>query len=345
MTLLYFILILGLTVFIHELGHFIFAKRNGVHCYEFSLGMGPKLYSFRRKNDETEYSLRLLPIGGYVQMAGEEIDEDLDVPKEKRMQSKTIWQRFKIIVAGAFNNFYLGIFLLFLLGLIYGSPSTKPYVGAVDEAYNAYKVNIRSGDLVLSMNDKKVKTIDDVMLQFELVKDGTPIKFKIQDTSGNIKSVTVVPTKTDNKENPYIYGLSLESKTGTGIINAVKYSFSKFASIYRSMINVFANLFTGKLGLNSLSGPVGIYNVVGEQAKSGFQNILYLTAFISINVGFVNLIPFPAFDGGRALFLIIEKIRKKPLSPKVENTIHSLGFVLLMGLIVVITIQDIIKLF
>src|SRR5574344_1051051 len=105
MTLIYFILILGLTVFIHELGHFIFAKRSGVYCYEFSLGMGPKLYSFKRKNDETTYSLRLLPIGGYVQMAGEEVEVDENIPVKRRMQSKTVWQRFKIVVAGALNNF------------------------------------------------------------------------------------------------------------------------------------------------------------------------------------------------------------------------------------------------
>ena len=111
------------------------------------------------------------------------------------------------------------------------------------------------------------------------------------------------------------------------------------------MGKIIGSLFTGRLGLDSLSGPVGIYQVVGEQRKAGFENIMYLTAYISINVGFVNLIPFPAFDGGRALFLIIEKIRKKPVKREVENTIHSIGFVLLMILVVVITIKDVIKLF
>lgn len=346
MTIIYFILILGITVFVHELGHFIFAKRNGVHCYEFSLGMGPKLYSFNRKNDETTYSIRLLPIGGYVQMAGEEIEEDEKIPKEKRMQSKTVWQRFKIVVAGALNNFILGIILLFLMALFYGSPETKPYVESADTNYNAYKLGLREGDLITKVNNKKVHTIDDVLLEFELVKDGDPIKFTVLDTSNNTKTMTVKPTKVENDDDvSYVYGLSLTSKTNHGFINAVKYSFTKFASIYRSMVNVICNLFTGNLGLGSLSGPVGIYNVVGEQAKIGFQNIIYLTAFISVNVGFVNLIPFPAFDGGRALFLIIEKIRKKPIDQKVENTIHSIGFILLMLLIVVITVQDIIKLF
>lgn len=347
MTLIYFIFILGLTVFIHELGHFIFAKKSGVYCYEFSLGMGPKLFSFRRKNDETVYSLRLLPIGGYVQMAGEEIEEDKNIPKEKQMQSKSVWQRFTIVVAGAFNNFILGIVLLFLIGLFYGSPETKPYIENVDVKYNAYKVNVREGDLIKKINDKRVSSIDDVMLEFQLVEKGSSMKFLLIDKEGNEKTVSVIPTKeaNENGEESYIYGIGLTNKVNKGFVNSIKYSFSKFSSIFRSMFKVIGNLFTGRLGLNSLSGPVGIYNVVGEQSKQGFENVIYLCAYISINVGFVNLIPLPAFDGGRALFLIIEKIRKKPISQKTENTIHSIGFALLMILIVVITINDIIRLF
>lgn len=347
MTLIYFILILGLTVFIHELGHFIFAKKNGVYCYEFSLGMGPKLYSFRRKNDETEYSLRLLPIGGYVQMAGEEIEEDKDLPKEKQMQSKSVWQRFTIVVAGAFNNFILGIVLLFLLAIIYGASETKPYIDNVNPNYNAYKVNVREGDVVKKVNGKKVHTIDDVMLEFTLTKEGDSVKLLLEDKKGNEKSVVIRPTKEEKEDGSvsYIYGLGFSTEIKKGFTSSIKYSFSKFGSIYRSMIKVITNLFTGNLGINSLSGPLGIYNVVGEQSKQGFENVIYLAAYISINVGFVNLIPFPAFDGGRALFLIIEKIRKKPINQKTENTIHSIGFALLMLLIVVITINDIIRLF
>lgn len=347
MTLIYFILILGLTVFIHELGHFIFAKKNGVYCYEFSLGMGPKLYSFRRKNDETLYSLRLLPIGGYVQMAGEEVEEDKDLPREKQMQSKTIWQRFTIVVAGAFNNFILGLVLLFLLAIIYGASETKPIIDNVNPSYNAYKVGIREGDIVKKVNGKKIRSIDDVMLELTLLDEGSSVKFVLEDKNGKEKSVTIRPTKEENDDGEvsYIYGLGFSTEINKGFVTSIKYSFSKFGSIYRSMIKVITNLFTGNLGLNSLSGPVGIYNVVGESSKQGFSNVIYLAAYISINVGFVNLIPFPAFDGGRALFLIIEKIRKKPVSQKVENTIHSVGFALLMILIVVITINDIIRLF
>lgn len=343
MTLVYFILILGLIIFIHELGHFIFAKRNGVYCYEFSLGMGPKIYSFNRKNDETTYSLRLFPIGGYVQMAGEEIEVDENIPEENRMQSKTFWQKFKIIVAGALNNFILGIVLLFLMALIFGSYDTKPYIGEVDENYNAYKLDVKSGDLIKKINDSNVITIDDVLLQFELLDEGSSVKFILEDQNGNIKEVTIDPT--EDEDGNYIYGISLSSEKKSGFVNAISYSFVEFASLYKSMYLVIKSLFVGDLGINSLSGPVGIYNVIGEQSKLGFENVMYLAAFISVNVGFINLLPFPALDGGRILFLIIEKIRRKKNNPKVENIVNAIGFGLLMLLILVITVKDVIKLF
>jgi len=185
------------------------------------------------------------------------------------------------------------------------------------------------------------------MIEFQLVEKGSSMKFSLVDKNGNEKNVTVKPTKVEgeNQSVNYVYGIGLNTDINKGFLSSIKYSFSKFASIFRGMTKVIGNLITGNLGLNSLSGPVGIYNVVGEQSKQGFENVMYLAAYISINVGFVNLIPFPAFDGGRALFLIIEKIRKKPISQRTENIIHSVGFVALMLLIVVITINDIIRLF
>lgn len=340
MTLIYFVLILGLVIFIHEFGHFIMAKKHGVYCYEFSLGMGPKIYSFRRKNDETEYCLRLFPIGGFVQMAGEEVEDDKDVPKNKKMQAKTVWQRLSIVVAGVFNNFLLGLVLLFLMALFYGSSELKPIIK--ESSYNAKIVKIEKGDVIKKINNKKVKTLDDVLLEFQMIEKGSNVDLVLE-KNGTSRKVTVVPTKDDDGN--LVYGLTFSTDVHKGFVPSVKYAFVKFASIYRNMFKVIGSLFTGRLGINSLSGPVGIYNVIGEQSKMGFQNVIYLTAYISINVGFVNLIPFPAFDGGRALFLIIEKIRKKPIDQKVENTIHTIGFALLMLLIVVITINDIIRLF
>ncbi len=342
MTLIYFILILGATVFIHELGHFLFAKKAGVYCYEFSVGMGPKIFSFNRKNDETKYCIRLLPIGGFVKMAGEEIEADENIPDDKRMQTKSFVQRFLIIVSGAVFNFLLGIILLFTIALIFGSVETKPYLGELDPNYSAYKSGLREGDLILKMDDRRVRTWDDVFVGLEIKNPGEEVKFEFKDEFDNINTVYVSPVKdVIDDEERYVYGISMPDTKKYGVISSIEYAFTKFISIYRTMIRVIFSLFSGALGLGNLAGPVGIYNLVGEQARVGVENILYLVAFLSINVGFINLIPFPAFDGGRAVFLIFEKGTKKTISPNIENTIHAVGFALLMLLMVIITIQDI----
>ena len=153
MTLIYMILMLGIIVFIHEFGHFIFAKKAGIYVYEFSLGMGPRIFKFKRKNDETEYSIRLFPIGGYVQMAGEELEDDKDIPEDKKMQSKTWMQRFLTVIAGIMFNFILAIVLLFVVGLTVGAPTNKPYITQVDEGINSSL--IKENDKILAVNGKK----------------------------------------------------------------------------------------------------------------------------------------------------------------------------------------------
>ena len=150
--------------------------------------------------------------------------------------------------------------------------------------------------------------------------------------------------KKDGKER-YIIGVELNPKKEGGFINSVKYAYNEFFAIIKQMYVVIINLFTGGVHLNELSGPVGIYSVVGQMSKEGITALLYLTALLSINVGVINLLPFPAFDGGRILFLIIEKIKGKPVDPKIENTIHSIGFILLMILMIYVTFNDILKLF
>lgn len=344
MTLVYFILILGITVLVHELGHFIFAKRAGVYVYEFAIGMGPRLFKFNRKNDETTYSIRLIPLGGYVQMAGEEIEPDENIPKEKRMQSKTWLQRFLTIIAGCISNFILALILLFIIGLCYGSPELKPYIGSAMEDYPAKAAGIEKGDLILSVNKEKMHTSDDVLLKLELLSKNknTGVNFEVKKANGEIKTYSIIPKKeTIEGIESYKFGVTFTNKINYGFIEAVKFTFAKFGALIKSMYEVIINLITGNLGLNNLAGPVGIYNIIGEGAKAGFENVLYLIAFLSVNVGFVNFIPFPAFDGGRLLFLIIEKIKGSKVNAKVENIIHAIGFALLILLMIIITIQDI----
>ena len=343
MTLIYMILILGIIVFIHEFGHFIFAKRAGIYVYEFSLGMGPRIFKFNRKNDETDYSLRLFPIGGYVQMAGEEIEMDEKIPENKRMQSKTWLQRFLTIIAGIMFNFILAVVVFFIVGLVNGAPQNKPYITVVEDGINSGIVNV--GDRILAVNGKKVVFTDVLVLDVQL-NSGKPLSLTVRGTDGIDRDIILNPIEVNNNGDvSYKYGIGLGDDVKTGVFAAIKYSFIKFASLVTQMSLVVVNLFTGKLGLSSLSGPIGIFSVVGESARAGFINLVYLVGFISLNVGFMNLLPIPALDGGRILFLIIEKIKGSKVDVKVENIIHTIGFALLMLLMLVITFNDIIKLF
>lgn len=343
MTLIYMILILGIIVFIHEFGHFIFAKRAGIYVYEFSLGMGPRIFKFNRKNDETEYSLRLFPIGGYVQMAGEEIEMDEKIPEDRRMQSKSWGQRFLTIIAGIMFNFILAIVVFFIVGLVNGATQNKPYISVVEDGINSGIVNV--GDRIIAVNGKKVFFTDVLVLDVQL-NSGKPLNLKVRGTDGIDRDVILNPIEVNNNGKiSYKYGIGLGDDVKTGILSSIKYSFVKFASLVTQMVLVIVNLFVGKLGLSSLSGPIGIFSVVGESARAGLINLVYLVGFISLNVGFMNLLPIPALDGGRILFLIIEKIKGSKVDVKVENIVHTIGFVLLMILMLVITFNDIIKLF
>lgn len=343
MTLVYMILILGIIVFVHEFGHFIFAKRAGIYVYEFSLGMGPRIFKFKRNNDETEYSIRLFPIGGYVQMAGEGIEEDENIPVNMRMQSKSWIQRFLTIIAGIMFNFILAIIVFFIIGLVNGSSQNKPYVTAVEDGINSGVINV--GDQIVAVNGKKVIFTDVLVLDVH-VNSGKPLNLTVKGSDSIEREVILNPIEVNEDGNvSYKYGIALGDQYKSGVLVAIKYAFVKFASLITQMFLIIINLFTGKLGISSMSGPVGIFNVVGESAKAGFINLIYLIGFISLNVGFMNFLPIPALDGGRLLFLIIEKIKGSKVDIKVENTIHTIGFALLMLLMLVITFNDIIKLF
>lgn len=344
-TLLCFFLVLGITVFIHELGHFLFAKKAGIYVYEFSLGMGPKLFQFHRKNDETVYSIRLFPIGGFVQMAGEEVETDEKIPVQKRMQSKTWFQRFSTMVAGVLFNFLLAIIILLIVAIIGGAPTLKATVGTVESGYPAEQAGLKENDQIVKINGKKVNNSDRFLLEFQVVV-GDPLTLQVKGEDGKERQVVITPkTDTQDGTTSYRYGFGMSGEKEYGILPSIGYAFGKFGTLIEQMVCIIGYLFTGVLSLSTLSGPVGIFNVVGETAKSGILNLIYLIGFISINVGFINLLPIPAFDGGHVLFLIIEKIKGSPVNPKVENTIHTIFLVLLMALMVMITWNDIMRLF
>lgn len=345
LTLIYFILVLGIIVLVHEFGHFFFSKLFGIYVYEFSIGMGPRIFKWKSKKGETEYSIRAIPIGGFCSLAGEDVeaDDQAKIPKDRRLNAKPAWQRFLVMFFGAGNNFILAILILFILGLGWGARTDEAIITGFAENMPAINSNLEIGDKIIKVNDHKIRSNDDVTLYLQ-IEGKKPVTFTV-DRDGEKLEVEITPKKED-VEGTTVYRVGIESggKVEHGLLSSVKYSFVKFKSIFRQMVITLKGLFTGGLSVKQLSGPVGIYNVVGTQSKAGFENILYLIALLSVNVGFINLIPLPAFDGGRILFLIIEKIKGSPVKPETENRIHTIGFILLIALMLYITFNDVLKL-
>ena len=343
LSIIYFILILSVIVIVHEFGHFFFAKLFGIYVYEFSIGMGPKIWSKKDKKGETAYSIRAIPVGGFVQLAGEGMEEDSKLPKDRLLQSKPVWQRFLVMFFGAGNNFILALLVLFFLGLIIGSPSTSNKVYDVIDASPMANAGILKGDKIIKIDGNTIKTLDDMQLYLQLASGETD--FVIERDNKEYKFKVVPLEGKEVEEKGYTFGIIFNQEREKGFISAIKYSFTKFYAIVRQLTLTLKELFTGGVSVKELSGPVGIYSVVDQTKESGFANIVYLIALLSINVGFMNLIPFPAFDGGRILFLIIEKIKGSPVKAETENLIHSIGFFLLLALIAFVTLNDIIRLF
>lgn len=343
MTIIYFILVLGITVLVHEFGHFIFAKKAGVYIYEFSIGMGPRLFKWKRKNDETEYSIRLLPIGGYVSMAGED-SEDKKIPKDQQLCNKSWKTRFLTISAGVIFNFLLAIILLFIVGLVSGVPKNDTVIKEIDKNYPISKTNIEVNDKIIKVNNVSVTSYEDLSLELA-ANEGKTISLTVLKNK-QTKKIKVKPMLVEiNDTKGYKYGFALNNEYDKGILPSIGYAFTKTGRLVKQMVRIIKYLVTGKLKLDNLSGPIGIFKIVDSAKEAGFINIIYLIAYLCINVGFINFIPFPAFDGGRLLFLIIEKIKGSKVDPKLENTIHFIGFVFLMILMLLITYNDIIRLF
>ncbi|MBE6161419.1 MAG: site-2 protease family protein [Firmicutes bacterium] len=346
LSILILIVLLSIIIIVHEFGHFMWAKKFGVHIYEFSIGMGPVVFKHKGK-DNIDYNLRALPIGGFVAMAGEVYEDDNKIKKEKLMCNKPWYQRLIILVAGVTNNFILAIVVLFLGALIWGSAVSTPKIVEVVKDSAMDKAGVTEGDTIVSINDKKVSSWDKAQLLLIYKSKDNKYKIEIKHENGKKETLYVKPEiiKNEKGEENRVFGFKVESKQNKGFLNAVKYAFTKFIIVIETMAMTIGGLITGKLSIKALSGPVGMYEVVNQGIGYGLNYMLYLLAFLSINVGFLNILPFPAFDGGRVLFLIIEKIKGSKVNQELENKFHTVGFILLMILMIYITIQDIIRFF
>lgn len=351
MDALYFILVLSVIIVIHELGHLVAAKIFHVYCYEFSLGMGPKLFSYQGK--ETKYTLRLIPIGGYVAMAGEQEDdmalyESIEVPQSRTIKAIAKWKRIIIMLAGIAMNFILAWIIVAGLLLNMGGyvKSAPPVVGAVVEQGPADLAGLQSGDLIKKVVFEdgtviKPKTFVDISMFTQTY--GGQMTYTVE---RNGETVDFVVQGVDNGNGAYLVGIQSQQPEVVKVtfLNAGIYSFDYIQDLTRSIFTSLSRLVQGK-GLDQLSGPVGIYEVTSQQAAKGLSDLLLLVAMLSLNVGIFNLLPLPILDGGRVVLIFAEMIIGKPLNKKFELGIMAVSMALLLGLMVFATWQDISRIF
>lgn len=332
-TIISSIIIFLLVILIHEFGHFIVAKMNGVSVLEFSIGMGPKL--FQKESNGTLYSLRLLPVGGYCQLEGE--DEENDSPNSLNNQSPFV--RLKVILAGAIMNFILAFILLILLMSV-SRVSTE--VSGVLEDSPAYSSGIQTGDKIVSINGKNINDGEELLKNIKESQGDLDIGVIRDSQSKNIK---VTPRLENNVRK---IGVNFQEEydiKNFSLIKGFKKGVITFLNLTGMLYKFLGMLITGQLGLGGVSGPVGVVKEIGNAAKTGVANLIFLLAYININLGVFNLLPIPALDGGRAIFILIEMIFGKKISQEKEGYIHMVGLILLLALIAIVTIKDVIKLF
>lgn len=338
----------GFLIFIHELGHFLAAKSVGVGIYEFSIGMGPALLKHIGK-DGIKYSLRILPFGGYVSMYGEDEDECPD--KTKSLSTKSVWARFFVISAGAAMNIILGV-LLSLLLIIFGSQLYSNKIQSfnfVDEVGNPISITeykgLRLGDEILKVGNRSIFVRHDLVYEaMSLGEENVDITVLRDGKKVTVKDFTF-PTTT---EKGIVFGVAaffMPEKLEKTPLEVVKQTFFQSVAIVRMIWTSLIDTVSGKYGVEAVSGPVGVVSEVKETVKYGFSSFITMFMIITLNLGVVNLLPLPALDGGRLLFLFIEMIRGKPINPKYEGIVHFIGLALLMTLMIFITFNDIAKLF
>lgn len=324
-TLIGSVIVFLLVILIHEFGHFIVAKISGIKVLEFSIGMGPKIYQWGKY--ETRYSLRVLPVGGYVALEGEDSSSD-DI---RSFSNASLLKRIAVVVAGAIMNFLLAIIAFFIIFSITGYASNE--IDSVVENSPAYYSGIRKDDKIIELNGTKIEYFTDIISQIEKSKD-KEIDLKV-DRNGSINDFKIKP-KYSEKENRYIIGFKSKVKKSIAIAfkNAIIYTFN----IVVAILNSLKLLITGQFGLDALSGPVGVITEIGRQTSLGVLNLIQILAIISVNLGVMNLLPIPALDGGKLLFLIIEGIRGKKVSIEFEQKMTMIGFSLLIGLMLYVTV-------
>lgn len=419
--ILAFIVVFGLLVTVHEFGHMFFAKRAGIMCPEFAIGMGPKIFSY--KHNDTQYTVRLLPIGGYVRMASKDMEvnplnagmriniklnkneeithillddkhnfqnvEEIEVvesdiseemyvrglklndnsqvtyrfsdecyfvenseleriaPLSGRFETKSVWQRFLTLFAGPLFNFLLAFVLFTILFYIQGKPMDEPIVGTVVEDTPAAEINLEEGDRIQSIDGTSV---DSWAHMTELIQkgEGNPQELVIE-SGGDTRTETFAPTvettelPDGTEQQRLIIGVGRAFEDGilAPIWWGVEETVSSMSLIFELVVNMIGTIFAGTFSFDMLNGPVGIYKVTESVASQGILVLMNFTALLSVNLGIMNLLPIPALDGGRILFVLYEGIFRRPLNRKVELNIQLIGVLFVLAIMVLVTWNDI----
>ncbi|MBT9778312.1 PDZ domain-containing protein [Clostridium sp. MCC353] len=336
-------LVFGLIVLIHEFGHFLFAKLNGIKVVEFSIGMGPRLYSFMK--GETRYSLKILPFGGSCMMLGEDEEESDD----RAFNNKSVWARISVIAAGPVFNFILAfLFAVIIVGVAGYDP---PEVAGTMEGYPAAEAGLETGDMITRLNDQKIKTYRDVMVYLAF-HQGEDLRVTYERPSVGKTYQTLITPKYSKEEGSYLMGLQFYGtyqKTGS-FMEMLEYSVYEIEYNVRSTIQGLGMLIQRKIKPeDAVAGPIKIVTMIGgtvnESRQYGLENMLLTVCnwclILSASLGIMNLLPIPALDGGRLVFLIIEAVRGKPVDREKEGMIHMAGMVVLMTLMVLVLFNDI----
>ncbi|GAA6820633.1 RIP metalloprotease RseP [Helicobacter pylori] len=417
-TIFAFIIVFGVLVSVHEYGHMFFAKRAGIMCPEFAIGMGPKIFSFRK--NETLYTIRLLPVGGYVRMAGDGLEEPpvkpgmhvkiklnekdeithiilddqhkfqqieaIEVkqcdfkeglfiegvdsneerhhyaiahksyfvengsliqipPKNRQFTYKKPYQKFLTLFAGPLFNFLLTLVLFIGLAYYQGTPTTT--IGQLADNYPAQKAGLHSGDKIVKIGDQKITDKQQINDKINEIKSN---KTKVTvERDGKDKTVELTPKKVEQKvtktktQTSYVLGFQAKNEHSAfkPLVSGFEQSIQAGKYIFTAIVGLIASIFTGGFSFDMLNGPVGIYHNVDTVVKTGIINVIQLTALLSVNLGLMNLLPIPALDGGRILFVLYEAIFRKPLNKKVESAIIAVGAVFVLIIMVLVTWNDI----
>ncbi|HZK42795.1 MAG TPA: RIP metalloprotease RseP [Syntrophomonadaceae bacterium] len=341
MSILITLLIIAVLVLVHEWGHFIVARRVGIPIHEFALGFGYKLFSIKRNG--VEYSLRLIPLGGFVRMAGEELD---DLNESQGYSSRTPLEKIRVAFAGPFMNFVLAILIFIYIFAFIGIPhsSNEAVLGKVMEDKPAYAAGLRENDEILEVEGAKVTNWHEFTEQIGQIEAGQNLEMIIS-RDGQQQTIIVAPEYNSTTGQTAIGVLNKIKYERQGIITSIKLGLEQTYELTVLLLGGLWTLVSGGAGVNDLAGPVGITKLVGEAADIGFVFLLNFAAFLSINLGILNLLPIPALDGSKIMFATIEAVRRKPIEPEKEGLFNWIGFMFLLLLIVVVTYNDILRLF